>query len=86
MQAMLAQEVTPKGLDMVIYNCQTCKKENRCSLQNDYARHSLFAFGHDTDVPDCQWYQPDNWRGVEGVIETHHVQLKWQENIKLTTI
>ena len=60
---------------MNIYSCQTCKKENRCSLQNDYARVSLFAFGNDSAVPDCQWHQPDYWHGVEGVVDVYRAPM-----------
>jgi len=56
---------------MIICNCQTCKKENLCSLQNDYAKASLFAFGRDSDAPACTWHEPDFWHGIEGVINTN---------------
>lgn len=58
---------------MPIYNCHACKKDLRCSLQNDYARVSLFAFGRNHAVPDCPWHQPDSWHGVDGVANVHRV-------------
>lgn len=65
---------------MVIYNCQTCKKENGCSLQNDYARTSLFAFGRGADIPDCSWHQPNYWHGVEGVVQAKRTSFNSARN------
>lgn len=56
---------------MIIYNCRTCKNENRCALQNDYALIAFFSFGRNVDVPDCHCYQPSFWHGIEGVWDGH---------------
>ena len=60
---------------MTICNCQTCKKDRRCGLQNDYARKALFAFGRSLPLPDCPDYQQDCWHGIDGVAPTHRSPL-----------
>lgn len=61
---------------MIIYNCQTCKQDNRCSLQNDYARKVFFSFGREVGAPDCHWYQANYWHGIDGVMESYSSETK----------
>lgn len=61
---------------MSIYDCDSCRKDRRCAMQNDYARASLFAFGRRAAIPECPWYQADQWKGVEGVLNVHHADFR----------
>ena len=60
---------------MALYSCQTCRNDHRCSLQNDYARTALFAFGRSLPLPDCPGYQQDCWHGIDGVAPVHRNRL-----------
>jgi len=50
-------------------DCRCCKRRSLCPLFSDRCHQALIAWANDLDLPGCNSFAPNYYRGVEGVFD-----------------